>query len=409
MRIKYLIIGFLLFMFSGKTYANINSTDTGFVLQAILDMQHAYMLDNFNLTKDLSEDGGIQKFEKTFIRDTLTDPDKVIKFLENPENGWSKRGLIVYIELYKGYQNWKNDRNANSFESIFINAKDSTNIKDDKSLINWLNKKNEYLILYNNKPIETVSQPLVSEMPKEKNVKVEPKQSENITIKESPEKNSNNAFAFKLGYFWLIIFSIFLMFFVFIVFRLKKAMINEIRVEEKNKVLMNDKGKLERKLHEINNKFKEQELGNSRNNKSGVDENLDIKFQSNIGESKSGNENVKKIERSIEPPKKDYKELFFSIASKEGEFVSNDGSYSYDLKKWFKIIQEEGKSVGVFSYISNADHKRAISRYESYILPVCNIEGKIDNATIIKPIKDGKVELKGDKWALVDKAVVKFE
>lgn len=103
-------------------------------------------------------------------------------------------------------------------------------------------------------------------------------------------------------------------------------------------------------------------------------------------------------------------ELYFSIPENDGSFIHERGSSESDEKKYYKIEFFTGSNQGDLFYQSGNDDKRAINRLDTYLKPVCDIEGilKAGNASKIVFVEKGKVKKLGEKWIIDLKSKVKI-
>ena len=108
---------------------------------------------------------------------------------------------------------------------------------------------------------------------------------------------------------------------------------------------------------------------------------------------------------------KTYETTYFTMPEVDGSFQIQNGESYYDGKKYFKIIREQSAKVGELHYLSSERDKRAINRFEAYLMPVGEIEDLsfVAEATQVEMLSPGKVLLENEKWIIDPKHKLKLK
>ena len=104
-------------------------------------------------------------------------------------------------------------------------------------------------------------------------------------------------------------------------------------------------------------------------------------------------------------------QLFYDISEEDGSFIVENGKPTNDGRKIFVIEISENGYEGKLRYITSELDKRVITRLDSILKPVCDIENITiaRNAYRIEMTSPGEVSLRdNNKWVIISKLKIKF-
>jgi len=387
MRIKLNISVFSVFLFlflvskSENGFKDSNEIYTYWAKRGIIEMTYAYMNDYCQSSKcNDSELKGIEAYKEGFINslDTISVNnidslfDKVSSFLIN--NHWKRTNNQIFEKLKQNLE-----LNLDFLSMLFAIKIENITLKE------WIKTKNRITANYIN--AQSVSLP--NNIPTYS-------QNDDGELFENRKKNllSNVIFIIIVFFFiGAIIVFIWLINKYYKDIKILERKINSLEKEKSNPVLAKD-SQLQSKP-DFSNKVKQKQEQMQTVN---LEEQPNTSSEKDIVKpSESINKDIQNIQY-YRYPNENHKCFFI-----EHKTDKNDPSVFY------KIKHADKENIGELFFIEESTNN-ALQQIDTVLIPTCNIQNPeyAYSAKKIEVLSNGKVELKGDRWVIIEKIKIKF-
>lgn len=386
MRIKLNISVFAVFLFlslvskSENGFKDNNEIYAYWAKRGIIEMTYAYMNDHcLSYECNESELKGIEAYKEKFI-DNL-DPisvnnieslfEMVSGFLI--KNHWERTNTQVFEMLKQNFE-----QNLDFISMLF--AIKIENITPNE----WLKTKNRIFADYITE--------LNLSLPKEKSTY---SQNDDGTIVENKKKNLFSNVIFIIAFSFLIAIIVFILL-INKHYKYIKMLERKISNLEKDKSLTESFPTSQPQI--------KPEFSNKVNQKLEQIQTVNVKEQPNTSSDKD-------IVKSIDPINNDLLNIYYfryPNGNHKCFFIGNKTDKN-DPSVFFKIEHAEKENIGELFFIEEST-KNALQQIDTVLIPACNIlnPGYAYSAKKIEVLSTGKVELKVDRWVIIEKLKIKF-